>query len=435
MKNEKYSWFVVAVLVLANISNWIDRQILNLLAPAIQADLGISMTEMGYLIGLPFALFFAIAGFPIARLADRGNRRNIIAVGITAWSLMTALCGLAGSYTRLMLARIGVGVGEASLAAPSTSLISDYFPRERFGTAMGVYSMAIFIGAGLAYMLGGWVIGIASTQATWSVPLVGLMRPWQVVFLFVGLPGLLVALLMLAVREPARQTPIASSVPYSRLFAYMWANARTFTCVLVGYGMSSAVNIGTAAWLATFFVQKLGWTPTRAGVVMGLLTMTIGAGGAVAGGRVSDEFARRGKTDGPLRVGIIAAAGMLVFATAYPFASTPTLVVALLAVVNFFAAFPWGAAYAGSALIVPAPMRAQGVAIFVFVLTLVSSGLGPVGIAAITEHVFRGPEALPYALATVNVVGMSSAIALFTFGLPAFRRTLTARDAWRHDPA
>jgi MFS family permease len=431
MKNEKYSWFVVAVLILANISSWIDRQILNLLVPAIQADLGVSKTQMGYLIGLPFALFFAVMGFPIARLADRGNRRNIIAIGISFWSVMTALCGIAGSYWRLMLARIGVGVGEASLQAPGTSLIADYFPRERFGTAMGVYTTSVFIGAGLAYMLGGWVIGIASTQPFWTVPFVGTLKPWQVVFLFVGLPGLLVAVLMLAVREPPRQHAVVR-VPYSRLFAYMRANARTFTCVLIGYGMSSAVNIGIAAWLATFFIEKLGWTATRAGLVMGTLTVTIGALGAFAGGRLSDVLNGRGHTDAPLRVGIIASIGMLVFATAYPFAPTPTLTIVLLALVNFFAAFPWGAANAGAAIIVPAEMRAQGVAIFVFVGTLMSAGLGPLGVAAITEHVFRGPEALPYALATVNVIGMTSAIALFTIGMPAFRRTLANRDGWVH---
>jgi MFS family permease len=433
MKSEKYAWFVVAVLILANVSSWIDRQILNLLVPAIQADLGATNTQMGYLIGVPFALFFAVMGFPIARLADHSNRRNIIAVGIASWSIMTALCGLAGSYGRLMLARIGVGVGEASLQAPGTSLIADYFPRERFGTAMGVYTMSVFIGAGLAYMLGGWVIGIASTQPAWAVPLVGTLKPWQVVFLLVGFPGLLVALLMVAVREPPRQHASAAKVPYSTLFAYMKANARTFTCVLIGYGMSSAVNIGIAAWLASFFIGKLGWTPTRAGVVMGTLTVTIGALGAFAGGRLSDVLAARGHSDAPLRVGIIASIGMLVFATAYPFPSSPVLVVLLLALVNFFAALPWGAAGAGAAMLVPAQMRAQGVAIFVFVTTLVSSGLGPVGIGAITDHVFRGPEALPYALATVNVIGMSSAIALFTFGMPAFRRTLVARDAWKSD--
>jgi MFS family permease len=434
MKNEKYAWFVVAVLVLANVSSWIDRQILNLLAPAIRADLGISMTEMGLLIGLPFSLFFAVMGFPIARLADRSNRRNIIAIGITFWSLMTALCGLAGGYSRLMLARIGVGVGEASLQGPGTSLIADYFPRERFSTAMGFYAMASFIGAGLAYMLGGWVIGIAATQETWTLPVVGTLRLWQVVFLFVGLPGLLVALLMLAVREPPRTTPTVARIPYSSLFGYMWQNARTFSSLIVGYGMSLAVNIGIAAWLATFFIQKLGWTAARAGIVMGILTITIGPIGAVSGGRLADALIARGRSDAALRVGILASLGMLVVATAYPFAPTPALTVILLGGVNFFAALPWGAGNAGVAMLVPAQMRAQGIAIFVFGTTLISAGLGPVGIAAITEYVFREESKLPYALATVNVICMTTAIVLFTWAMPAFRRTLEQRDQWQPGP-
>ena len=429
MKSERYAWFVVGVLVLANISGWIDRQILNLLIPAIRADLGVSMTAIGYLVGLPFALFFAVAGFPIARLADRGSRRNVIMGGIALWSVMTTLCGFAGSYTRLLLARIGVGVGEASLQGPATSLISDYFPRERFGTAMGVYSMAVFIGAGFAYILGGWVIGIASAHEAWSVPLVGTLRSWQVVFLFVGLPGLLVALLMLAVREPARTAATAVAVPYGKLFGYMRANARTFVILNVGYGLSSAVNIGIAAWLATFLIQKHGWTPERAGLVMGSLTMTIGALGSIVGGRLADWFAQRGQPDGPLRVGILASAGMLLFASAYPFAPTPALAVILLALVNFFAALPWGAAFAAAALVVPAPMRAQGVAIFAFMTTLIS-GLGPIAVAAVTEKVLGTEAALPQALAIVNIVGMGSAIALFTLGMPAFRATLATRDSW-----
>src|SRR5688572_471691 len=161
--------------------------------------------------------------------------------------------------------------------------------------------------------------------------------------------------------------------------------------------MSSAVNLGIAAWLATFFIQRLGWTPTRAGVVMGSLTMTIGALGAIAGGRLSDEFVRRGKTDGPLRVGIIASAGMLVFATAYPFAPNAALTVLLLAIVNFFAALPWGAANAGAALLAPTPMRAQGISVFVFVVTIFSA-LGPVGAGAMTDYVFGDEAALPQAL-------------------------------------
>jgi MFS family permease len=431
MKSERYAWFVVGVLVLANVSGWIDRQILALLASPIRRDLGLSLTQMSYLIGLPFAIFFSVMGFPIARAADRGNRRNIIAIGIASWSIMTALCGLAGGFWRLLLARIGVGVGEATLQAPGTSLIADYFPRERFATAMSVYSMAIFIGSGLAYLIGGAVIGMASAQESWSVPLVGAMRPWQVVFVCVGLPGLLVAALMLAVREPERTQVQRAGVPLRRLGEWITLNRRTFGCLIVGFAVSGAVNIGIAAWLSTFLVETHGMSPARAGIVMGILTLVIGTMGVLVGGLVSDAFERRGRSDGPLLVGIIGAAGMLVFGSTYPFALNAKLAVVLLAFVNFFAAFPWGAASAGAAQIVPPALRAQGVALFGFVTSLVAAGVGPTAVAAVTDYVFHDDARLPYGLAIVTGVGMAIAIALFAFGRGAYRETLARVGSWK----
>src|SRR5437867_11897145 len=150
--------------MIANVSFWIDRQILSLLVVPIRRDLGLSLTEMSYLIGVPFAVFSTVMAVPIARIADSKSRRNVIALGIAAWSVMTALCGLAATFWRLLLARIGVGVGEASLQPAATSLLADYFPRDRLGSAMGVYSMGIFIGSGVAYFVGGWIVGLVSSQ-------------------------------------------------------------------------------------------------------------------------------------------------------------------------------------------------------------------------------------------------------------------------------
>jgi MFS family permease len=430
-ESERYAWYVVAVLLLANISGFVDRQILSLLIKPIQRDLGLSLTEVAYLIGLPFAVFFTLMGIPLARVADSGNRRNVIAAGIALWSVMTALCGLAGSFARLLLARFGVGIGEAALQAPATSLIADYFPREKRAGAMGVYSMGIFLGSGLAYILGGWIVGLVSAQEMWTWPIVGEIRPWQTVFIIIGLPGLLIALLMaLTVREPARRDHTTGTVPLSSLFKYVAANRRTFICQSLGYTLSATVNWGIAAWLAFFLIESHGWTVARAGLVQGALTMTIGAFGAVAGGRVADAWVKRGHVDGPLRVGIIGAIGMLVSATAYPFASTAAMAVAWLALVNFFAAFPWGAAYAAAAEVVPPAMRAQGVALFIAQLNLISVPLGPIAVAAITDRVFGSDSAIRYSLAIVNVVCMAGAIALLLAALPAYRRTLAQRDSW-----
>ena len=201
-----YAWYVVAVLTLANISGYVDRQILVALVGPIERDFGITDVQMSYLIGLGFALFYSILGFPIARLADRTNRRNIMATGVTLWSVFTTLGATARTYRRLLFFRIGVGVGEASINAPSVSLLADYFPSNRRSRAMSVYSLGIFLGSGIGYFIGGWVVQLVSVRDSWTVPILGSIRPWQSAFLAVGLPGLLIALLLFTVREPPRRS-------------------------------------------------------------------------------------------------------------------------------------------------------------------------------------------------------------------------------------
>src|SRR3954468_19236176 len=201
----RYAWYVVAVLTLANVSGFVDRQILSLLVRPIQRDFGITDTQMSYLLGLSFAVFYSVLGIPIARWADRSSRRAIIGGGVALWSVFTTLCATASTFGRLFVMRLGVGVGEATLQAPGVSLIADCFPRDRLSRAMSVYSLGIFVGSGLAYLIGGWVVGYAGAEGTVDLPLIGAVHPWQTVFAAVGLPGLLIAALILGLREPARR--------------------------------------------------------------------------------------------------------------------------------------------------------------------------------------------------------------------------------------
>ena len=430
---SRYAWYVVGVLTLANVSGFLDRQVLSLLVPAIERDLGISDTQMSYLIGLSFSVFYTVLGLPIAWWADRGNRRNIMAAGVALWSVMTMLSGLASTYPRLLLTRIGVGVGEATLNAPSVSLIADSFPPERVSSAMSVWSLGTFLGSGLAYFIGGWVVGLATAAGSVRLPVVGELRPWQLVFVLAGAPGMIVALLLLlTVRDPREKwlTQQTSATSMS-LLPYVRAHVRTFVTLGVGFALSASVNFGIAAWLATFLVRTYGWTPARAGVIQGVLTMTIGVAATLAGGRAADALVRRGYRDAPLRVGLIGAGGMLIFASLYPLMPTAGLAVAGLAVVNFFAAFPWGPASAAAAEIVPPAIRTQGAALYFFVLSLVSGTLGPTAVAFFTDHVFHDPLALRYSLVIVNVIGMLLTIALLVAGMPAFRRTAAAVESTR----
>ena len=426
------------MLTLANASAFIDRQILGLLVGPIRRDLGIGDTEMGVLYGLAFAAFYTLLGLPIARVADRGSRRAIIGIGIAVWSAMTALSGLATSYPQLLLARFGVAVGEAALAAPAASLLADYFPASRRATALSVYSLGIYLGAGLANLVGGALIARLGDDATFVWPLIGTIRAWQAVFVLVGVPGLLVALLMMTVREAQRREvggsersggPVEAH-PIRDVVGYIRDNRRTFVCHSLGYALLALVNYGTAAWLPTHLIRTYGWTAARAGITLGTLTVTVGVVGIVVGGRVADALLARGYTDAKLRVGIIAASANLVFGLAYTLAPTAGIAVAALGPFNFFASFAFGAAIAAVQEITPNRMRAQASALFVTVTTLVGLGAGPSIVGILTERVFGNDASVRYSLAVVTVIGLTASVTLLAAGLASYRRSVAYRAAW-----
>jgi len=206
-----YARYVVFVLMVVYTLSFIDRQILSLLVGSIKRDLAISDTRIGLLQGLAFGVFYTFLGLPLGRIADTRNRKNLITIGVLFWSLMTALCSGARSFTTLFLARMGVGVGEATLAPGAFSLITDSFPKERLGRALSVYSMGIFIGSGLALIVGGAVVDFTVRIPSVTLPVLGLMASWRLTFLIVGIPGLLVALWVYSIREPLRKNVLRAS--------------------------------------------------------------------------------------------------------------------------------------------------------------------------------------------------------------------------------
>ena len=428
-RGSVYSWYVALVLALASISANVDRQILNLLVRPIERDFGITDTQMSYLQGLAFAIFFTVLGLPIAWLADRTNRRNLIATGSALWSLFTTLSATARTFGRLLALRVGVGVGEATLLAPGVSLLADYFPRSQIGRAMSIYSLGVFFGSGLGYFIGAWLVGLGDVPGTWHFPVFGDIRPWQSAFIAVGLPGFVIALLLLTVREPARQASAAARSGFGDLMRYVARNRRTYFTHSVGFGVFAMVNYAIAAWIPTLFRRTYNWPEADTGRIMGILTMTIGVFGVVAGGWITDWIGRRGRVDGPWLVGIAGAVGMLISATLFPLAPNAGVAFVGLAIVNFFAAFPWGAASAAAAEMAPPNLRAQGAALYFFVLNLLSGFLGPTSVALFTDHVF-GRDGVRYSLAVNTAIGMAITLALFSAGLGSYRRTIEQRDRW-----
>ena len=428
-----YAWYVVGVLTLAYVLSFIDRQILNLLVGPIERDLGINDTQMSLLMGFSFAVFYTLFGIPLGRLADSGSRRVIIAAGVAVWSLLTAGCGLARRYWELALLRMGVGVGEASLSPAAYSLITDIFRPEQRATAISVYSMGIYVGSGLAFILGGLVVKFASGREQFDLPLVGPTRAWQLIFVVVGLPGLLVSLLVLAtVREPARRgTPavacgsgLASPVALTEVWAYLKENRATFACLNVGVACLTVSSYGMSGWVPTFFVRKYGWAPGQVGLVFGSIVAVAGTLGITAGGRLADHFRSRERTDAELWVAWLAAVAWLPFGILYPLMPDATWAAVLLAPAVFFGSVPFGLAPAAIQRMTPNPMRAQATALYLFVINLIGMGLGPTAVALVTEKVFHDPRAVDRSLLLVGLAADSAAILFLWLGLKPYRRSV-----------
>ncbi|WP_310568580.1 MFS transporter [Gemmatimonas sp.] len=424
------AWYAVAILTIANVSGFVDRQILNLLVRPIKRDLHVTDTEVSLLMGLSFVVFYSLLGLPIGRWIDRGHRPRIVALGAAVWSIMTMLTGTARSYAHLFIARIGVGAGEATLGPAAVSIIAEQFPRKTLGVAMSTYMMGTFLGSGVAYALSAFVVGRVDKPGLVHLPIVGDVFPWQLVFFYVGLPGLLVALLALTIREPRAsgtrvlRDEVSARVPFADVWRYMRANARTIGALSFGFACSASVNYGVGAWLASFLIRTHEFTEVRAGLLIGVLTATLGPLGVVLGGRLTDALSKRGYIDAPLRVGMLGGLGMLIFAGLYPLVPSAIFAAALLVPVNIFAAMPWGAANAAIAEAMPPRMRGQGSAVYQLVVNLMAGVLGPTAVALLTDKVFRDPLALRYSLSLSAVVGMTLAIALLAWGRPAFRVTV-----------
>ena len=261
---EKAPWLALFILTLANISSFIDRQILSLLVKPIKRDMHLSDTEVSLLMGLSFAIFYTLFGIIIGRLADRRNRRNIIIIGITIWSGMTALCAGVGSFFQFFMARLGVGVGEATLAPSAYSMIADMFPKKKLATALSLYSMGIFLGSGIAMLIGSGIVANMPVEGKAIVPFFGEIFHWQKIFLYVGFPGLVIALLLFFVPEPSRKNALEKDGITQKLtlfealkIVFKHKRAYLFICFATAFG--ALVNYGTNAWIPTFISRTYGW--------------------------------------------------------------------------------------------------------------------------------------------------------------------------------
>jgi MFS family permease len=423
------AWYAVAILLIAYAVSVADRFILSLLVQPIKLDLGLSDTKISLLHGLAFAIFFSIMGIPIARLADRYSRRKIIAAGITVWSLMTAACGVATGYWQLFSARVGVGVGEAALSPAAYSMIADLFPPQKLGRALSAYTIGGYIGAGLAFIVGGLVIESVTSVPTITLPIVGTIRSWQVAFFVVGLPGLLVAALMFTVREPVRiikanaafSGDAHDAVPLRQVMAYLWSRRRVYGAHFLGFSFLAIVFNSTVAWTPAFLDRSFGMSVGESGPAIGTIILVFGSSGLVVGGWLADRLVLKGYADGTMRVGVVAGLGCIPFAALVPMMPSVTWVLVAYCPLLFFTSFGFGAAAAALQQITPNRLRALVSALYLLILNLIAAGLGPTLTALLTDYVFGYDEAVGLSIAVMAVISSFLAVLILWRGCKPFR--------------
>jgi MFS family permease len=420
----------VVVLFIAYTSSFIDRIIMSLLVEPIKRDLMLSDTQFSLLHGFAFAIFYTLMGLPLGWLADRTNRRRLISVGIFLWSIMTAVCGITKTFATLFLARIGVGVGEAALSPSAYSMISDYFPPEKRAVPISMYSMGVFFGGGIAFILGGYVVQLTAGAADVLLPLIGSVRPWQLTFFVVGLPGLLIVLLMLTVKEPVRRDVVSlSDHPQSpsteptilETLLFVLRNIRAYGMVLLGTTLLATTSYGFFSWSPAFLMRTYGWEASEAGYAFGLIVLTLGTSGTLLGGILANRQLAKGILDSYMRVAMYSGAAVLVFGCAAPLMPTPVLALLCLAPTVLALGMHVGLAPAALNFITPNQLRGQVIAIYLFVLNLVGLGAGPTIVAVITDYGFGDTAALRYSLSVFAVVMCTAAIVIIASGLGVYR--------------
>jgi MFS family permease len=402
---------VVGLLSLAYLLAMVDRLVFSLLVEPIKSDLHLTDAQIGALAGLAFGLFYTLMGIPIGRLADRVHRPRLIATGVVLWSGATMACGLGSSFGRLFATRVLVGVGEASISPAAYSLISDVVPRDRLGRALSVYMLGTVVGLGVAWIAGGQLL-------QW------LGGSWQMVFVCVGLPGLLVGPAVLLLREPFRRSAAQRS-SLRDVAEQLRRNAGVYAAHFAGMAAINTYGYALVTWAPAMFRRSFDWSIERTGTVLGSGVLVAGCAGMLASGRLVDAVSRRG--DAPFRVLFLGTLLMAPFGVLGPLAPTAAAR-ALLFVVPVMGLFFAVVACAPTALqlVTPASMRASISSVYLFVVNLVAFAVGPLAVGLISDRIAASDRSLAVALMVLAAICLPMGAIAFRAGMSPYRRAVAA---------
>lgn len=411
----KYRHYALALLTTVYVVNYLDRQILSILLQPIKEHFGVSDTALGFMYGATFAIFYATLGIPIAMIADRVNRRNVIAASMALFSVMTVACGLVAQFWQLVLARIGVGVGEAGTSPPSHSLIADLYPPEKRATAMAIFSSAINIGMLIAFLAGGWV-----TEAF----------GWRVAFMFAGAPGIALTLLVvLTLKEPHRGHADAltreegAKVPgILEVFGFMWSQ-KSWRWLCLATTFNAFVGYGLIGFTPAYLVRSQGLSTGEAGTFLAITIGALGGIGVFLGGILTDRLAARDIRWNAWVPAWSVVAG-IVPAAAFWLAPNPTFAFVAFLIPAFVGTVYLAPVFSMTQALVPVSMRAVAAAVLLFILNIIALGLGPQTVGILSDvyaaHFGLGNESLRYALLTCAAIYVPVAI-MFFLAAPALK--------------
>lgn len=416
--SQRATRYALGMLTIAYAFNFIDRQILVIIQEPIKLEMGLADWQLGLLSGFAFALIYVTAGIPIAYWADRGNRRNIIALAVTVWSGMTALSGLANNFGQLLMARVGVGLGEAGGSPPAHAMISDFYPPEKRASAFAIYSAGLHFGIVLGFLLGAFI-------NEWL--------GWRAAFMVVGLPGVLFALVFyFTVREPERgrweSSAAAAYQPTVGETFRVLVQFRSFWLIAAGCGLTAFAGYGNGNFTPSFLIRSHGMEGAELGILMAFGGGGGGLIGTLLGGRLAD---RLGKQDQRWNLWIPAIAGLLALPLAFPYLLSDDLriVVPLLVIVSILINTYLGPCLAMCHALVPPAMRALTSAILFFVLNLIGLGMGPLTAGLLSDYFTAsyGDDGLRYAMIVVAMIA-SLGVVMFVLAARALPGDLARRD-------
>ncbi len=417
-RSETYAWYVVILLTVAFTLSMIDRMLLTLLFDPIKRDLSLNDTQVSLLHGFAFSLFYVFLGLVFGRLADTSNRRTIAGVCVFVWSLMTAAAAGANNFIQLFVTRVGVGVGEAGLSPAANSLISNYFPRERMARPVALYALGIYAGNGLALIGGGAIVDFVSDNETVIVPFLGSIFSWQAAFLVAGIPGMLLALFFLTIKEPPRRDTAASdksAVSLRDVFKYLFVDGLSyFRLHIVGMAAAGLVLVGSGAWSPSFYMRTFGWSAESVGYVTGTIIMVAGVSGVYTAGWWVERLQAQGRKDAIVRVIFLSLCLGAVPAIINTLMPNVWLALFFTGISGFFLSMPIALSPAALHSITPGDMRGMVYAVYLFFLSVFGYAVGPTVIALFTDFLFGDAQLVKYSIALTAAIFLPVAIFCFS---------------------